>query len=204
MTNPGRGGAEGPPGPSGQEGPKGDTGATGAQGPKGNTGSTGAVGPAGATGATGARGATGAQGATGATGAVGAAGSTSISATAPATPTNGQLWYYTEASGADGQLYISYNDGNSTQWVPAAEIVRRDRRDRRDHRAQVVRKVQPSSVRLRPERRLMGSFGTSPMRSTVAANSTFHTTMVILRSGCLLRTAHRVQRDQLVRWVQRR
>ena len=35
--------------------------------------------------------------------------------TAPATPFNGQLWWDTTG----GQLYVSYNDGTSTQWVAA-------------------------------------------------------------------------------------
>ena len=39
-----------------------------------------------------------------------------IAATAPATPVQGQLWWRNDP---DGNLYISYNDGNSTQWVPA-------------------------------------------------------------------------------------
>ena len=33
---------------------------------------------------------------------------------APGSPTAGQLWYYTDAVGGGGQLYISYNDGNTT------------------------------------------------------------------------------------------
>jgi hypothetical protein len=39
-----------------------------------------------------------------------------IAATAPAAPVQGQLWWRNDP---DGNLYISYNDGNSTQWVPA-------------------------------------------------------------------------------------
>jgi Chaperone of endosialidase len=38
---------------------------------------------------------------------------TTTSATAPATPNVGDLWYDT----VGGQLYIYYNDGNSSQWV---------------------------------------------------------------------------------------
>jgi hypothetical protein len=38
---------------------------------------------------------------------------TSIADTPPATPTNGQLWWESDT----GTLWISYNDGNSTQWV---------------------------------------------------------------------------------------
>ena len=41
---------------------------------------------------------------------------TTIAATPPATPLQGQLWWRNDP---DGNLYISYNDGNSTQWVPA-------------------------------------------------------------------------------------
>lgn len=36
-----------------------------------------------------------------------------ISDTAPAAPTQGQLWWESDT----GVLYVSYNDGNSTQWV---------------------------------------------------------------------------------------
>src|SRR5215475_11187228 len=39
----------------------------------------------------------------------------SIGTTAPATPTVGQLWWRSDV----GQLMIYYNDGTSTQWVPA-------------------------------------------------------------------------------------
>jgi hypothetical protein len=38
-----------------------------------------------------------------------------ISATAPATPAVGQLWW----DSVGGQLYVWYNDGNSSQWVVA-------------------------------------------------------------------------------------
>ena len=43
-----------------------------------------------------------------------------VSATAPATPTDGQLWFNTDASTGGGKLYIRYNDGNTVQWVPAS------------------------------------------------------------------------------------
>lgn len=36
-----------------------------------------------------------------------------VSATAPAGPTNGQLWFHTE----EGELLIYYDDGNTGQWV---------------------------------------------------------------------------------------
>jgi hypothetical protein len=43
-----------------------------------------------------------------------------IGATAPtATPEPGQLWWRNDP---DGNLYISYNDGTSTQWVPAVPV----------------------------------------------------------------------------------
>jgi Chaperone of endosialidase len=48
-------------------------------------------------------------------GTVTAAGIT-VAATAPAAPVQGQLWWRNDP---DGNLYMSYNDGNSTQWVPA-------------------------------------------------------------------------------------
>lgn len=41
---------------------------------------------------------------------------TTISSTAPGSPVQGQMWWRNDP---DGNLYISYNDGNSTQWVPA-------------------------------------------------------------------------------------
>src|SRR5215468_3734201 len=39
----------------------------------------------------------------------------SIGATAPASPQVGQLWWRNDP---DGRLFIYYNDGTSTQWVP--------------------------------------------------------------------------------------
>jgi hypothetical protein len=45
-----------------------------------------------------------------------AGGPTSIGPTTPTNPQPGQLWWRNDP---DGNLYISYNDGNSTQWVPA-------------------------------------------------------------------------------------
>jgi hypothetical protein len=78
----------------------------------------GVVGPTGAAGATGATGATGAQGPTGATGPAGPATYASIGTTAPASPAIGQLWWRSDT----GRLMIWYNDGTSTQWVPAVPL----------------------------------------------------------------------------------
>ena len=41
-----------------------------------------------------------------------------IGDTPPALPGSGQLWFKSD----EARLYIYYNDGNSTQWVPAAPI----------------------------------------------------------------------------------
>ena len=46
----------------------------------------------------------------------GGGGSIEISATAPASPSSGDLWWDSD----DGKLYIYYNDGTSSQWVDAA------------------------------------------------------------------------------------
>jgi hypothetical protein len=46
-----------------------------------------------------------------------------VSTAAPGAPVDGQLWFYNDASTGGGQLYIRYNDGNTTQWVPAASGV---------------------------------------------------------------------------------
>jgi microcystin-dependent protein len=43
-----------------------------------------------------------------------------VGTTPPTTPADGQLWFYTDGSVSGGQLYIRYNDGNSTQWVIAS------------------------------------------------------------------------------------
>jgi hypothetical protein len=139
-------GPAGPTGPTGPEGPAGATGATGAQGPQGTPGTTGATGPQGPPGADSTvPGPQGPQGTTGATGPAGpgvaaggttgqvltktsatdyatnwatpsGAAATTIGPTAPATPVQGQMWWRNDP---DGNLYISYNDGTSTQWVPA-------------------------------------------------------------------------------------
>jgi hypothetical protein len=39
--------------------------------------------------------------------------------TAPASPIDNQLWWNSDGSAGGGQLYIRYNDGSTTQWVPA-------------------------------------------------------------------------------------
>jgi hypothetical protein len=132
-------GATGATGPAGADstvpGPQGPAGATGAQGPKGDTGAQGATGT---TGSQGPAGSTGAQGPAGPGIAVG--GTTgqllvktsatdyatgwqtpapipiAIGAAAPASPTPGTLWW---RSDPDAQLLIYYNDGTSSQWVPA-------------------------------------------------------------------------------------
>jgi Chaperone of endosialidase len=140
-------GPTGPQGPTGADstvpGPAGPQGATGATGPQGPAGADSTVpGPAGPTGPQGATGATGATGPTGPTGPGVAPGgttgqvltktsatdyatnwatpsgaaATAIGPTAPPAPVQGQMWWRNDP---DGNLYISYDDGNSTQWVPA-------------------------------------------------------------------------------------
>jgi hypothetical protein len=114
-------GATGATGPQGATGPTGPTGPTGLTGATGTTGNTGATGPTGLTGATGITGATGLTGATGPTGPAGATGPTGLtgatgagapltsSATAPASPSAGNLWFDTST----GAFYIYYNSA----WV---------------------------------------------------------------------------------------
>jgi hypothetical protein len=116
------------PGPTGPTGPAGPTGPTGAAstvpGPQGPAGPTGPQGPTGATGAAstvpgpqGPTGATGPQGPTGATGPQGPAGPAivvAMSDTAPATPAVGDFWF----DSVSANLYLRFNDGTSTQWVP--------------------------------------------------------------------------------------
>lgn len=46
--------------------------------------------------------------------------SVTISATPPASPTAGNLWW--NSTDSDGNLYIYYNDGSSSQWVPASAV----------------------------------------------------------------------------------
>jgi hypothetical protein len=38
----------------------------------------------------------------------------------PASPTSGKLWFYPEAGEGGGILYVYYNDGTSSQWVPTS------------------------------------------------------------------------------------
>lgn len=106
-------GVAGPTGATGAQGPQGVKGDTGAKGDKGDTGTTGATGPAGATGAQGA------QGNPGPTGPAGANGVTNIGDNPPASPAAGQLWWESDS----GQMFIWYDDGNSTQWVPAVVAI---------------------------------------------------------------------------------
>jgi collagen type II alpha len=88
----------------GPAGPKGDTGDTG---PQGVPGAQGPQGPQGV------KGDPGIQGPQGIQGPAGAPGSTTISDTPPASPIAGQTWWESDTGG----YFISYNDGNSTQWV---------------------------------------------------------------------------------------
>jgi hypothetical protein len=101
----------------GPQGATGATGATGAQGPTGATGSQGIQGPIGNTGAQGPQGPTGA---TGAQGPQGPSGAVFVGTAPPGSPLDSTLWWYNDGSSGGGQLYIRYNDGNTTQWVPAA------------------------------------------------------------------------------------
>jgi len=118
---PGGAGATGPTGAAGSGGAVGATGPTGSAGSAGGVGPTGAtgIGATGVTGPTGSAGSAGGAGATGPTGATGAGGgggaSVTISATAPASPAVGNLWW----DSVGGQMYIWYQDANSSQWVPA-------------------------------------------------------------------------------------
>jgi hypothetical protein len=47
-------------------------------------------------------------------GVISAAGAVAVSAIAPSSPVAGSLWFDTNG----GQMYVWYNDGNSSQWVP--------------------------------------------------------------------------------------
>jgi len=84
----------GMPGPPGPQGPAGADGTAGAVGPPGATGPAGPIGPAGPT---------------------GAPGHTTVSATAPSSPVQGDLWFDTVGGG----LMIWYDDGTSAQWIEA-------------------------------------------------------------------------------------
>lgn len=94
------------------DGTKWTGGGAGQQGPAGPQGPVGPAGPPGP------QGNTGPQGATGATGPQGAAGPptpVTVSATPPSMPNPADLWWNTN----DGNLYIYFNDGTSSQWVVA-------------------------------------------------------------------------------------
>ena len=85
----------------------------GSMGPTGAQGAAGAQGDAGAAGAQGDAGGAGAQGATGSTGAQGNDASLTASTSAPGSPSAGDMWWDSD----DGNLYVYYNDGSSSQWV---------------------------------------------------------------------------------------
>jgi hypothetical protein len=44
---------------------------------------------------------------------------TVVQATPPGSPVDGQLWFDSDASAGGGALYIYYNDGTSSTWVPS-------------------------------------------------------------------------------------
>ena len=46
--------------------------------------------------------------------------SISVGTTPPASPVVGALWWNSDASAGGGQMFIYYNDGSTTQWVPAS------------------------------------------------------------------------------------
>jgi hypothetical protein len=82
---------QGPEGRQGDKGDQGDQGLIGPQGPVGPIGPVGPVGPVGPPGMT----------------------LVAISATAPMGAPDDSLWW----NSTNGQLYVQYNDGTSTQWV---------------------------------------------------------------------------------------
>jgi hypothetical protein len=114
IANPGRGGAVGPMGPQGVPGPAG--------GPPGPTGPVGPVGPQGPIGSPGPQGLVGPPGPEGPAGPASPA-TVTVSITAPASPQTNQLWFNSNAVGGGGQLYLWYNDGNTSQWVPVSPPV---------------------------------------------------------------------------------
>ena len=129
-----RGMTPGPPGATGPQGPKGDPGATGSQGRVGPASLVpGPQGPKGDPGAAGSAGAQGPPGPSAVSANVGNSArlgsdsliyvptptippGTVVSDTAPASPQVGALWW----DSVGGQLYVWFNDGNSSQWVPAS------------------------------------------------------------------------------------
>lgn len=133
------GGIPGPQGDPGIQGIPGDTGAEGPEGPEGPQGDAGIQGIQGDPGDPGAPGSTSFIGLTDVpaafTGAAlqvvrvnaaetalefaalaGGGASVTVSDTAPGTPADGDLWW----NSVNGQLYIFYNDGTSSQWVTAS------------------------------------------------------------------------------------
>lgn len=52
--------------------------------------------------------------------AIAAGASISVGTTPPVSPNPNQLWWNSDASTGGGVLYIYYNDGNTTQWVPVS------------------------------------------------------------------------------------
>jgi hypothetical protein len=84
------------PGSAGGTGPTGPTGSAGATGPTGTQGSAGTIGPTGATGP-----------------ATGGGTSVLVNDTPPVGAADNSLWYESDT----GQLFIRYNDGNTTQWI---------------------------------------------------------------------------------------
>jgi hypothetical protein len=75
------------------EGPQGPPGPAGSTGPAGPTGETGPPGPPGS----------------------GGGASVLVSDTLPVTPADNSIWWESDT----GKMYLRYNDGTSTQWVPA-------------------------------------------------------------------------------------
>jgi hypothetical protein len=51
---------------------------------------------------------------------IAAGASISVGPAPPVAPNPNQLWWNSDASAGGGVLYIYYNDGNTTQWVPVA------------------------------------------------------------------------------------
>jgi hypothetical protein len=109
------GGTVGPPGPTGPPGPAGAAGAPGATGPAGP-----GVAAGGTTGQVLAK-TSAVDYATGWTTPPATAPPVSVGTTAPASPVVGQMWWRS----SDGNLYLYYNDGTSSQWVPAMASVGR-------------------------------------------------------------------------------
>ena len=114
-------GNKGEKGDKGEKGQKGQdgTGADGSKGEKGDKGEKGQKGQDGV-GADGSKGEKGEKGEKGIKGNDGPAGPSTnsavdISTTAPSGATTGDLWWDSD----EGDLYVYYNDGNSSQWVAA-------------------------------------------------------------------------------------